>query len=115
MAKHPAGTIPWVSEDPHRRKDRRPVIVIRHEERPYSSVECTVTCFGHGSRDHDHSTPGLEKDTGFTGITFSKATYVLPWSIHTIPPGAILENQGQGQLTTGGKKVVVREFAKMLR
>lgn len=64
-------------------------------------------CLGHGSKQHNHSTPELEKGTHFTGITFSKATHLLPWSIHTIPPGAIMQYKGQGQLTQAGKKLVV--------
>lgn len=115
MTKYPSGTITWVSNDPHGTKDERPVVVIRHRGRPYSSVECTVLCLGHSSRQHNHSTPELEKDTHFTGITFSKTTYLLPWSIHTIPPGAIRQNKAQGQLTKAGKKLVVREFAKMMK
>lgn len=114
MTKYPAGTITWVSRDPHGTKDERPVVVIRHSGRPYSSVECTVMCLGHGSSQHNHSTPELTKDTHFRGIAFSKPTYLLPWSIHTIPPAAILQNRAQGPLTTEGKKLVVREFAKML-
>ncbi|WP_235007281.1 hypothetical protein [Haloarcula mannanilytica] len=50
----------------------------------------------------------------YTGISFSSSTYLLPWSIHTIPPGAILPGE-QGQLTQEGKKLVVREFAKMMK
>lgn len=72
-------------------------------------------CLGHGSQQHDHSTPELKKGTHFTGITFSKATYLLPWSIHTIPPSVILQYKAQGQLTTVGKKLVVREFATMMK
>ncbi|MCH7659073.1 MAG: hypothetical protein IH933_00305 [Euryarchaeota archaeon] len=113
--KYRAGTITWVSNDPHGTKDERPVVVIRHRDRPYSSVECTVMCLGRGSRNHNHSTPELEKETHYTGMTFSKATHLLPWSIHTIPPGAILQHRAQGQLTTAGKKLVVRAFAKMMK
>lgn len=115
MNKYPAGTITWVGEDPHGTKKERPVVVIAHRGRPYSSVECTVMCLGHDSSKHDHSTPGLEKDEHYIGITFSKETHLLPWSIHTIPPGAILPNRAQGHLTTAGKKLVVREFAKLLQ
>lgn len=115
MSKYPAGTITWVGEDPHGTKEERPVVVIAHRGRPYSSVECTVMCLGHGSSRHEHSTPELEKDKHYTGMTFSKPTHLLPWSIHTIPPGAILSSRGQGQLTTEGKKLVVREFAKLMQ
>lgn len=72
-------------------------------------------CLGHGSQQLNHRTPELEKGTHFTGLTFSKATYLLPWSIHTIPPGAIMQHKAQGQLTKAGKKLIVREFAKMMK
>ena len=72
-------------------------------------------CLGHGSKHEAHSTPELEADTHFTGISFSKPTHLLPWSIHTIPPSAILQGRTRGQLTTAGKKLVVREFATMLQ
>lgn len=114
MTKYPSGTILWVSPDPHERKEQRPVVVVRHRGRPYSSVECTVMCLGHGAQNEQHRTPELEKDTHYTGISFSKATHLLPWSIHTIPPGATLQGR-QGQLTAEGKKLVVREFAKMMK
>jgi len=71
-------------------------------------------CLGHGSQTENHRTPKLEEDTHYTGISFSNSTYLLPWSIHTIPPGAILPGE-QGQLTQEGKKLVVREFAKMMK
>ncbi len=113
--KYPSGTISWVSRDPHGQKSERPVVIIRHQGRPYNSVECTVMCLGHGSKRQNHRTPELQKETHFTGISFSKATYLLPWSIHTIPPGAIQQHRAQGQLTKAGKKLVVEEFAKMMK
>lgn len=115
MTKYPSGTITWVTPDPHGKKDERPVVVVRHRGRPYSAAECTVICLGHSSQKEDHRTPELKQQNHYTGISFSKATYLLPWSIHTIPPGAINEARAQGQLTTDGKKVVVREFAKMMK
>jgi len=115
VTKYLSGTVTWVTRDPHRKKDGRPVVVVRHRGCPYSSAECTVICLGHGSRRENHRTPELKKGEHYTGISFSKATYLLPWSIHTIPPAAIDQARAQGQLTADGKKLVVREFAKMMK
>ena len=116
MATYDSGTILWVHEanDPHNTGKERPVIVIRHSGRPYSSVECTVMCLGHGSQAEPHRTPQLQPDKHYTGISFSKDTYLLPWSIHTIPPAALNDMQGMGELTKAGRKLVAREFARML-
>lgn len=116
MTKHPSGTILWVheDEDPHDvAGKRRPVIIVRHKHRPYNSTECTVMCLGHGSRKENHRTPKLESGVHYTGITFGKDTYLLPWSIHTIPPGALNDKGQVGQLTHDGRKLVAREFARM--
>ena len=116
MSKYESGQIVWVYKngDPHNTGKERPVVIIRHKGRPYSSVECTVMCLGHGSRSRNHRTPELQPDTHYTAITFPKKTYLLPWSIHTIPPGALNPAKGVGELTTKGRKLVAREFAKML-
>gem|GEM_PF-1032961 len=116
MAKYDSGTVLWVYEenDPHNTEKERPVIVIRHNGRPYSSVECTVMCLGHGSQAEAHRTPQLQPGDHYTGISFSKDTYLLPWSIHTIPPAALNEMHGMGELTKEGRKLLAREFARML-
>lgn len=115
MARYDSGTILWVYKDPHNTAKKRPVIVIRHKERPYGSVECTVMCLGHGSQSENHRTPELIAGEHYTGISFPQKTYLLPWSIHTIPPTTLDNMNGVGELTTQGRKLVAREFAKMLQ
>lgn len=99
---------------PTQHDKERPVVIIRHNGRPFSSVECTVMCLGHGSQNQDHRTPELEPETHFTGISFPESTHLLPWSLHTIPPGTLNPAKGVGQLTLDGRKLVAREFATML-
>ena len=69
-------------------------------------------CLGHDSNKHNHSTPELEPKH-LTGISFSKATYVLPWSIYTIAPGAVKDWKATGKLTTAGERLVQKEFVKL--
>ena len=53
MSKYPAGTVAWAF-DPTDAHDERPVIILSHENRPFSSVECTVMCLGTGAKNYDH-------------------------------------------------------------
>lgn len=118
MNKFPASSILWTyqGEDPHNtgKNKERPVIVVSHKNRPFNSVECTVMCLGHGSKNQNHRTPQLKPGTHYNQISFSKNTYLLPWSIHTIPPGALNPAKGVGQLTKQGKVLVGKEFTRQL-
>jgi hypothetical protein len=70
-------------------------------------------CLGHGSSQHNHSTPELESKH-LSGISFNKTTYIMPWAMYTIPPGSIKDWKAMGNLTTAGKRLVQQEFVKML-
>lgn len=70
-------------------------------------------CLGHSSKKYNHRTPELESKH-LTRISFNKTTYVMPWAIYTIPPGSVKDWKPMGELTTDGKRLVQREFVKML-
>lgn len=112
MTKHVAGEVCW-AQDPTNAHPERPVVVLSHEGRPYSSVECTVMCLGHGSAQHDHDTPELTSNH-LSGISFGKATYLMPWALYTIPPADIQNGRANGTLTDEGKRLVKRELIRLL-
>jgi hypothetical protein len=104
MTKFPAGTVAW-AVDPTDAHDARPVIILSHEKRPFSSVECTVMCLGTGAKNYDHYAPEL-KDTHLSGISFTDTTYLMPWALYTIPPGAIQVAKARGELTEQGERLI---------
>lgn len=111
MDKFPAGTIGW-AQDPTGAHDDRPVIVLSHENHPFSATDCTVMCAGTEAVKYDHSTPELE-ETHISGISFSDTTYLMPWALYTIPPGAIRTGTSIGNLTDAGEKLVKKELIKL--
>jgi len=113
MSKHPSGTVTW-AQDPTQAHPERPVIVLSHEDRPFSGIECTVVCLGTEAQKYDHPTPELE-DKHLTGITFGNPTYLLPWALYTIPPGSLLEGKPIGQLSPEGEKLVAESLYKLVR
>lgn len=113
MTKFPAGTIAWAS-DPTNAHDERPIIILSHEKRPFSSVECTVMCLGTGAKNYDHYAPVLEDDH-LTGISFAHTTYVMPWALYTIPPGAIQIGKARGKLTEKGEHLVKKSLLSLFR
>ena len=104
MTTFPAGTVAWAS-DPTNAHDERPLIVLSHENRPFSSVECTVMCLGTSAKHYDHYAPELEDDC-LSGITFTDTTYLMPWALYTIPPGAVQTGKARGELTEKGEHLV---------
>lgn len=112
MAKFPAGTIGW-AQDPTGAHRERPVIVLCHENRPFSATDCTVMCAGTEAVKHDYDTPKLEPEH-ITGISFSDTTYLMPYALYTIPPGAILTGKPRGRLTDVGRTLVKKELVKLL-
>ncbi len=104
MTKFPTGTVTWAN-DPTNAHDDRPVIVLSHENRPFNSVECTVMCVGTGAKNYDHYAPEL-KDEHLSGISFNNKTYLMPWALYTIPPGAIRTGKASGELTETGENLV---------
>ena len=111
MSKFSAGTVAWAS-DPTNAHDERPIIVLSHENRPFSSVECTVMCLGTGAKNYDHSAPELEDDY-LSGISFSNTTYLMPWALYTIPPGAIQTGKASGELTEKGERLVKKALISL--
>lgn len=76
MSKHPSGTVTW-ARDPTEAHPDRPVIVLSHEDRPFSGIECTVVCLGTAADTYDHPTLAIENQH-LIGLTFSNPTYLLP-------------------------------------
>lgn len=113
MTKFSAGTIAWCSPDPTGGHDDRPVIVLSHETRPFSSMNCTVMGLGTSASSYDHSTPKLE-DHHYSGISLAEDTYLMPWSLHSIPPGCIQSGRATGSLTSDGKELVKRELVRLM-
>lgn len=111
MTKLPAGTITWAT-DPTNAHDERPVVVLAHENRPFSSVECTVMCLGTGANDYDQYTPEIT-DRHLSGISFSDRTFLMPWALYTIPPGAI-QMERRGKLNEDGKRLVKKGLISLL-
>lgn len=103
MSKFPVGTVIW-AVDPTEAHDKRPVIILSHDTRPFSSVECTVMCLGTGANDYDHYTPELTDDH-LSGISFSNRTYLMPWALYTIPPGTLLTEKAHGILSESGERL----------
>lgn len=111
MTTFPAGTVAWAF-DPTDTHDDRPVVVLSHEKRPFSSVECTVMCLGTRAQQYNHYTPELP-DTHLSGISFSDTTYLMPWALYTIPPGAIQTGKAQGELTEEGERLVKKGLVSL--
>lgn len=111
MTKFTAGTVAWAS-DPTEAHATRPVIVLSHEKRPFSSVECTVMCLGTGAKNYDHYSPKLE-DEHLSGVSFTNTTYLMPWALYTIPPGAIQMGKAHGELTEDGERLVKKALISL--
>jgi hypothetical protein len=111
MTKFSAGTVAWAN-DPTNAHDERPIIVLSHENRPFSSVECTVMCLGTGAKNYDHYSPELEDDF-LSDISFADTTYLMPWALYTIPPGAIRTGRVSGQLTEKGERLVKKALISL--
>lgn len=103
MTKFPSGTVMW-AVDPIGAHDERPVIILSHENRPFSSSDCTVMCLGTGANDYDHYTPELTDDH-LSGISFNRRTFMMPWALYTIPPGTLLTEKAKGELTETGERL----------
>lgn len=112
MVKFAAGTIGW-AHDPTGSHHERPVVVLCPENRPFSATDCTVMCAGSQAAKHEYDTPELEPGHG-TGISFSEPTYLMPYALYTIPPGAIQAGKPLGRLTEAGKTLVKTELVKLL-
>lgn len=102
--KFPAETVTW-AVDPTGAHDTRPIIVLSHENRPFNSVNCTIMCLGTSATGYDHYAPELE-DKHLSGISFGSTTYLMPWSLYTIPPGTIQGGKPTGTLTEAGTRLV---------
>jgi len=113
MTKHPTGTVTW-AQDPTGAHHERPIIILSHQNRPYNSSECTVVCLGTDSSKHPHTTPEIT-DKHLNGITFGSTTYLLPWALYTIAPGALLPGKPVGQLTEVGEQFVGEALYKLAR
>ena len=111
MTKFTAGTVAWAN-DPTDAHDERPVIILSHENRPFSAVECTVMCLGTSAKNYDHYAPELE-DEHLSGISFTDTTYLMPWALYTIPPGAIQAGKAHGELTGEGKRLVKKALISL--
>ncbi|EMA54500.1 hypothetical protein [Halococcus salifodinae] len=111
MTKFSAGTVAWAI-DPTDAHDERPVIILSHEKRPFSSVECTVMCLGTGAKNYDHYSPELEDDY-LSGVSFTNTTYLMPWALYTIPPGAIQTGKASGELTEKGERFVKKALISL--
>lgn len=112
MTAFPAGTVAWAT-DPTGTHDDRPVVVLSHENRPFSSVECTVMCLGTSANTYEHYTPELT-DEHLSGISFPRSTHLMPWALYTIPPGAVQTARGRGELTSDGERVVKKALVSLL-
>jgi len=60
-------------------------------------------CIGTSAGDYDHYSPEL-KDKHLSGISFDETNYLMPWALHTIPPGGLITTQ-TGELTEDGEKL----------
>lgn len=112
MTKFPAGAVAWAT-DPTGAHANRPVIVLSHEKRPFHAAECTVMCLDTGANNYDHYAPELT-NKHLSGVSFSNRTYLMPWALYTIPPGAIQTGKARGELTEKGeclaKKALISLF-----
>lgn len=111
MTKLSAGTIAWAS-DPTNAHYERPVVILAHKNRPYSSVECTVMCLGTGGDEYDQYTPEIT-DSHLSGISFSDRTYLMPWALYSIPPSAI-QMERRGTLNEDGQRLVKKGLISLL-
>lgn len=111
MTKFAAGTVAWAI-DPTGAHDVRPIIILSHEQRPFNAVECTVMCLGTGAKNYDHYAPVLT-DEHLAGMSFSNTTYLMPWALYTIPPGAIQLGKAHGELTEKGERLVKKALISL--
>lgn len=112
MNKLPAGTVCW-ARDPTDTHPERPVVVLAHDTHPFSATDCTVMCIGTSAGKYQQTTPELQ-DKHLTGISFSSASYLMPWALYTIAPGSIMIERVKGELTSEGRTLVKKSLISLL-
>ena len=93
------------ARDPTDAYPQRPIIVLSHDTHPFSATDCTVMCIETSSEKYQQTTPEL-KDEHLNGISFVDPSYVMPWALYTIAPGAIMNGKMSGKLTEDGRRLV---------
>ncbi len=69
-------------------------------------------CLGTGANNYDHYAPALT-DEHLSGVSFSNQTYLMPWALHTIPPGALQTGKARGELTEEGERLVKKALISL--
>jgi archaellum component FlaF (FlaF/FlaG flagellin family) len=112
--KYPSGTVCWARDPTLSGSNKeRPVIILAHKDRPFNSSDCTVMCAGTSASKHSYPTPELEKKH-LKNISFNKKTYLMPYALYTIAPGALNTTKSVGKLTPAGEKLVKKYLINLL-
>jgi hypothetical protein len=104
MSKFSAGDVCW-ARDPTDAHQQRPIIILAHDTHPFSATDCTVMCVGTTAGKYQQTTPELRAEH-LDGISFSDASYLMPWALHTIPPGTIQNGRMKGELTDAARTLL---------
>lgn len=113
MSRYPSGTVCWV-QDPTNAHPDRPAVVLCHETHPFGATDCTIMCLGTSASKYPNQyTPEVE-DEHLKGISLGQRSYLMPWALYTIPPGAIIQGKPIGQLTAAGEKEVKKALISNL-
>lgn len=112
MPKLSAGDVCW-ARDPTGAHPQRPIVVLAHDTHPFSATDCTVMCIGTSAGRYEQTTPEL-KDEHLEGISFGETSYLMPWALYTIAPGALVNGNATGSLTEEGRRLVKKSLISLL-
>ncbi|MFC6875227.1 hypothetical protein [Halobellus marinus] len=70
-------------------------------------------CVGTSAGEYPQTTPELT-DEHLDGISFTGASYLMPWALYTIAPATIMNGKAKGELTEEGRRLVKKSLISLL-
>ncbi len=70
-------------------------------------------CVGTSAGKYQQTTPEL-KDEHLTGISFNNTSYLMPWALYTVAPGASIDGKASGELTEGGRRLLKKSLISLI-
>lgn len=110
---YPQGSLVFAADPTGAHSNPRPVIVISDVDRPYVEQEATVVCLTTQS-DYSYEVTELPSSV-LDGVELRKTSYVMPWTIYTIPLSSIRDNLPSGTLRTEGLELIADVVDGMVR
>jgi hypothetical protein len=87
-----------------------------HLSSRYPSVQ-RHRLYRHVRRNHagkyQQTTPEVRAEH-LDGISFSDASYLMPWALYTIPPGTIQNGRMKGELTDAGRTLMKKSLISLV-